>query len=127
MAVGEWETELMRETVVLRVTNITGSVEGSVVIPPTVTNSLLYSVVRMTSLHAKADNPVHCADKRRIVLFKMIWIHRMPSVVDLRVLKPASANGKYSVRCLLYSVQPTSTALVKQILTQRYIYFYVEE
>ena len=101
MAVGEWETELMRETVVLRVTNITGSVEGSVVIPPTVTNSLLYSVVRMTSLHAKADNRVHCADKRRIVLSKMIWIHRMQSVVRIDAKADNRVHGAESPTTVL--------------------------
>ena len=45
-------------------------------------------------IHAKADNRVHRAIKRQIVLSKMIWIHRMPSVVEHGCTE--SVNGEYS-------------------------------
>ena len=81
-------------------------------------------------MHAKADNRAQFAHKRRIVLSKMSWIHRMPSAADHHVViqeleqtkyRSESVNGEYSVHFFFKSIQSVSTALVKQIFTQRYI------
>ena len=50
-------------------------------------------------INAKADNRVHGAESPTTVLSKLIWIHRMPSVVDLPGIK--SVNGEYSIQFLI--------------------------
>ena len=64
-----------------------------------------------TFLRASPDNRMHSANKHPTVLFKLIWIHRMPSVVRVNV------NQENPVRV----AESTVTALSQQDWSIRFV------